>query len=97
MALTCSRRRPPLPGASAVVGAGRNGNLVTTASSEQQKRTNTACFDSDICKFIFAVIFPPLGVFLEVGCGIDLLINVGLTILGYIPGIAHALYIIITK
>ncbi|KAL1989772.1 hypothetical protein VTN49DRAFT_6969 [Thermomyces lanuginosus] len=46
---------------------------------------------SDICKIIFAIILPPLGVFLERGCGVDLLINICLTILGYIPGIIHAL------
>ncbi|ORX89822.1 cation transport-related protein [Basidiobolus meristosporus CBS 931.73] len=50
---------------------------------------------SDIFKFIFAVIFPPLGVLLERGCGVDLLINIGLTILGFIPGIIHAFYIIL--
>ncbi|KAL1964129.1 hypothetical protein VTN77DRAFT_7217 [Rasamsonia byssochlamydoides] len=47
---------------------------------------------SDICKIIAAIILPPLGVFLERGCGADLLINICLTILGYIPGIIHALY-----
>ncbi|KAI0797686.1 hypothetical protein C8Q75DRAFT_801613 [Abortiporus biennis] len=45
--------------------------------------------------FSFAVIFPPVGVFLERGCGADLLINILLTLLGYIPGIIHALYIIL--
>ncbi|RSH94640.1 plasma membrane proteolipid Pmp3 [Saitozyma podzolica] len=50
---------------------------------------------SDIIKIVFAVILPPLGVFLERGCGADLLINILLTILGYIPGIIHALYIIL--
>lgn len=49
--------------------------------------------NSDILKLIFAVILPPLGVFLERGCGADLLINILLTILGYIPGIIHALYV----
>ncbi|CAG8923432.1 unnamed protein product [Penicillium salamii] len=49
---------------------------------------------SDICKIIFAIILPPLGVFLERGCGADLLINICLTILGWIPGIIHAIYII---
>ncbi|KAI1425674.1 hypothetical protein F5Y12DRAFT_713952 [Xylaria sp. FL1777] len=48
---------------------------------------------SDVCKIIFAIILPPLGVFLERGCGADLLINILLTILGYIPGIIHALYV----
>jgi len=36
-----------------------------------------------------------LGVFFERGCGIDLLINIILTLLGYIPGLIHALYIIL--
>ncbi|KAF1351030.1 hypothetical protein BDV97DRAFT_397994 [Delphinella strobiligena] len=50
---------------------------------------------SDIIKIIIAIVLPPLGVFLERGCGADLLINILLTILGYIPGIIHALYIIL--
>ncbi|KAF8212334.1 hypothetical protein K438DRAFT_1806377 [Mycena galopus ATCC 62051] len=50
---------------------------------------------SDIIKIIAAVVLPPLGVFLERGCGADLLINILLTVLGYIPGIIHALYIIL--
>ncbi|KEQ59816.1 UPF0057-domain-containing protein [Aureobasidium melanogenum CBS 110374] len=50
---------------------------------------------SDIIKIILAIILPPLGVFLERGCGADFLINILLTILGYIPGIIHALYIIL--
>jgi len=50
---------------------------------------------SDICKIIFAIFLPPVGVFLERGCGADLLINILLTMLGYIPGIIHALYIIL--
>ncbi|OCL01198.1 UPF0057-domain-containing protein [Cenococcum geophilum 1.58] len=48
---------------------------------------------SDIIKIIFAIILPPLGVFLERGCNADFLINILLTILGYIPGIIHALYV----
>ncbi|TKA63457.1 Plasma membrane proteolipid 3 [Friedmanniomyces simplex] len=50
---------------------------------------------SDILKIILAVILPPLGVFLERACGADLIINIVLTCLGYIPGIIHALYIIL--
>ncbi|KAI8410875.1 hypothetical protein FOFC_07469 [Fusarium oxysporum] len=50
---------------------------------------------SDICKILLAIILPPVGVFLERGCGTDLLINILLTILGFIPGIIHALYIIL--
>ncbi|CRK34343.1 hypothetical protein BN1723_004021 [Verticillium longisporum] len=46
-------------------------------------------------QILLAIILPPVGVFLERGCGADLLINILLTILGYIPGIIHALYIIL--
>ncbi len=49
---------------------------------------------SDICKIILALILPPIGVLAEKGCGVDLLINIALTCLGFIPGIIHALYII---
>jgi uncharacterized membrane protein YqaE (UPF0057 family) len=48
---------------------------------------------SDIFKIICAIFIPPVGVFFERGCGADLLINILLTILGYIPGIIHALYV----
>jgi uncharacterized membrane protein YqaE (UPF0057 family) len=48
---------------------------------------------SDICKIILAIVLPPLGVFLERGCNADFFINILLTILGYIPGIIHALYV----
>ncbi|KAK1839867.1 Plasma membrane proteolipid 3-like protein 2 [Colletotrichum chrysophilum] len=50
---------------------------------------------SDICKILLAIILPPVGVFLERGCGADFFINILLTILGYLPGIIHALYIIL--
>jgi uncharacterized membrane protein YqaE (UPF0057 family) len=63
--------------------------------AEFPSTANMAFTASDICKIILAVILPPLGVFLERGCGADLLINILLTILGYLPGIIHALYIIL--
>ncbi|RPD66279.1 UPF0057-domain-containing protein [Lentinus tigrinus ALCF2SS1-7] len=50
---------------------------------------------SDICKILYVDPFPHVGVFLERGCGADFLINILLTLLGYIPGIIHALYIIL--
>lgn len=44
--------------------------------------TNANTLRSDIIKIICAIVLPPLGVFLERGCGADLLINLLLTILG---------------
>ncbi|MFY0638136.1 YqaE/Pmp3 family membrane protein [Maricaulis maris] len=48
----------------------------------------------DIIRIIAAVLLPPLGVFLQVGIGIQFWINIVLTILGYVPGIVHAVWII---
>ncbi|EFO83082.1 hypothetical protein CRE_00235 [Caenorhabditis remanei] len=49
---------------------------------------------SDIPKILLAILLPPIGVFLERGCDNHLIICILLTILGYIPGIIYALYII---
>ncbi|WP_069300674.1 YqaE/Pmp3 family membrane protein [Neptunicoccus sediminis] len=48
----------------------------------------------DLIKIIIAILLPPLGVFLEVGLGKHFWLNILLTLLGYIPGIVHAVYII---
>lgn len=48
----------------------------------------------DIIKIIFAIILPPIGVLFERGLSGTLLLNILLTLLGYIPGIIHAVYII---
>ncbi|KAF9514884.1 hypothetical protein BS47DRAFT_1342670 [Hydnum rufescens UP504] len=48
-----------------------------------------------ILMVILAIFLPPLAVLLQRGCGADFLINVVLTILAYIPGIIHALYIVL--
>ena len=48
----------------------------------------------DIIRLIFAIILPPVGVFLQVGIGGQFWINIILTLLGYIPGIVHAVWII---
>ena len=48
----------------------------------------------DILRIIIAIILPPLGVFMQVGLGKHFWINIVLTLLGYIPGIIHALWVI---
>jgi len=48
----------------------------------------------ELLRIIFSVIIPPLGVFLQVGIGKHFWINIILTLLGYIPGLVHAIYII---
>jgi len=49
-----------------------------------------------ILSLLFAILLPPLGVLMHNGCSKDLIINILLTILGYIPGIIHAIYVIVT-
>ena len=51
----------------------------------------------DPVKVIAAILLPPLGVFMEVGLKGHFWLNILLTLLGFIPGIIHALYVIIKK
>jgi uncharacterized membrane protein YqaE (UPF0057 family) len=51
----------------------------------------------DILRIIIAILLPPLGVFLQVGIGGHFWLNILLTLLGYIPGIVHALYVILSR
>ena len=49
----------------------------------------------DLLRIVIVILLPPLGVFLQVGLGKQFLINVLLTILGYIPGTIHAVWVIV--
>ncbi|GEA06308.1 UPF0057 membrane protein [Alteromonas sp. KUL42] len=51
----------------------------------------------DIIRILLSILLPPLGVFLQVGIGLHFWINILLTILGYFPGVIHAVYIIAKK
>ena len=50
-----------------------------------------------VLKILFAILFPPIAVFLERGVGTSLLINILLTIIGIIPGIVHALWVLLAE
>ncbi|MEO1295188.1 MAG: YqaE/Pmp3 family membrane protein [Cyanobacteria bacterium J06636_16] len=51
----------------------------------------------DLLRLICAILLPPLGVFLQVGLKPQFWLNVVLTLLGYIPGIIHAVWIILKR
>ncbi|MBN2261705.1 MAG: YqaE/Pmp3 family membrane protein [Prolixibacteraceae bacterium] len=51
----------------------------------------------ELLKIIIAIILPPLGVFLHAGIQKHFWINILLTLLGYIPGIVHAVWVIAKK
>ena len=71
----------PLAAQGFVAPCGRPNNMAVTAT--------------DPIKIIFAVLLPPVGVFLEVGLTGHFWLNILLTLLGYVPGIIHALYVIL--
>ncbi|OCF72048.1 hypothetical protein I204_07312 [Kwoniella mangroviensis CBS 8886] len=52
---------------------------------------------SDIILILVAIIFPPLAAAMITGCSCDLLINICLTLLGYLPGHLHAFWLIYKK
>jgi len=52
---------------------------------------------ADLIRVILSILLPPLGVFFQVGFGLQFWINIVLTLLGYIPGVVHAIWIIARK
>lgn len=48
----------------------------------------------DFIRILISILIPPLGVFLRVGFGLHFWLNILLTLLGYIPGLIHAIWII---
>jgi uncharacterized membrane protein YqaE (UPF0057 family) len=51
----------------------------------------------DVIRIVLAILLPPLGVFFQVGLGFHFWLNIVLTVCGFIPGIVHALYIILSR
>ncbi len=48
----------------------------------------------DFIRILISILLPPLGVFLQTGLSKSLLINIVLTLFGYLPGVVHAAYVI---
>ena len=72
---------------------GTDGDVNSRNVSYSQK----VLMSMDVIRIIVAIFIPPLGVFLQVGFGLDFWINIVLTLFGYIPGIVHAVWIIAKK
>jgi len=49
----------------------------------------------NIVAIILAVVLPPLGVLFKRGADRQLVINIFLTLLGWLPGVLHAMYVIL--
>ncbi len=48
----------------------------------------------NVLRVILSIILPPVGVFFKVGLGLHFWLNILLTVLGYVPGLVHAIWII---
>ncbi|MGH1372205.1 MAG: YqaE/Pmp3 family membrane protein [Cellvibrionaceae bacterium] len=51
----------------------------------------------DLIKILLAIFLPPVGAYLQVGLSTHFWINIVLTLLGGIPGVVHALWLVLTK
>ncbi|MEM6898191.1 MAG: YqaE/Pmp3 family membrane protein [Pseudomonadota bacterium] len=49
---------------------------------------------SDLFMIILAVLLPPIAVFFRSGFNGTLALNILLTILGYVPGLVHAVWVV---
>ncbi len=50
-----------------------------------------------ILRIVLGILLPPLGVFLTTGVSTPLFINILLTILGWLPGSIHAVWVIVKQ
>jgi len=51
----------------------------------------------DVIRILIAIVLPPPGVFLQVCLGLRFWLNIVPTLLGSIPGIIHADYIVVKR
>jgi uncharacterized membrane protein YqaE (UPF0057 family) len=50
-----------------------------------------------LVKILLAIFLPPVAAFLQVGLSAHFVINILLTLLGGIPGVVHALWLVATN
>jgi len=56
--------------------------------------TRPASSTGDVFLYLLAIFLPPLAVLLKTGCDSNFIINIALSILGWIPGVIHAWWVI---
>ncbi len=69
----------------------REPDAVQSTTQSRARRNSMTCL-----RLVLSILIPPLGVFLTVGIGLHFWLSIVLTILGYIPGLVHAIWIIST-
>jgi len=51
----------------------------------------------NILRIVIAIFIPPLAAFLTVGIGLHFWLNLILTLLFFVPGMIHALWLVVKK
>ncbi|QCD91862.1 Proteolipid membrane potential modulator [Vigna unguiculata] len=70
--------------------------LLTVSKKVEEERIKVVIMGSEtFIEVILAILIPPLGVFLRYGCGIEFWIDLVLTLLGYLPGMIYAIYVLV--
>ena len=59
--------------------------------------TSGPCPVMNIIRIVLAIFLPPLAAFLTVGIGLHFWLNILLTLLGFLPGMVHALWLVVKK
>lgn len=49
----------------------------------------------DLIKILLAIFLPPVAAFMQVGIGLHFWLNIVLTLLGGLPGMVHALWLVV--
>jgi uncharacterized membrane protein YqaE (UPF0057 family) len=53
--------------------------------------------EKDLIMLIATLILPPLGVYLKIGVKPHFWLNILLTLFGWLPGVAHGLYVLLKQ
>ena len=51
----------------------------------------------DLVKILLSIFLPPVAAFFQVGFSPHFFLNIVLTLLGGLPGMVHALWLVVTK
>lgn len=49
----------------------------------------------DLLRIVLAIFLPPVAAFLQVGISLHFFINIALTLCGGLPGMVHALWLVV--
>jgi uncharacterized membrane protein YqaE (UPF0057 family) len=69
--------------------------VVSTVAKKHKERDSAMPRTNKLLLVIIAILLPPLAVYLETGAGKHFIINIILCIFFYLPGIIHALWLVL--